>query len=130
MDPWPVSCSDLCLEELVRIHPFMSPAYMMPAAFLGLAGLLVWVATFRLRRRLAVEQRGRHDAERSLERTSQLEALATALLKGRTSLEVSEASLSELLPAIGASVAAIALATENDAELAVVHAVGLADGAA
>jgi signal transduction histidine kinase/ActR/RegA family two-component response regulator len=110
----------------------MPSAYVMPLAvsFCVLAGLLVCVAAFRLRRRVVLEQHGRREAERLLERTSQLETLAAALLKGRTSLAVSEASLAELLPAIGASTAAIALATEDQTELAVVHTVGFPDMAA
>ena len=108
-----------------------SSAYVVPLAVLlcVLAGLLCLVA-FRLSRRVIVEQRRRREAERSLERTGQLEALAAALLKGRTSLEVSEASLAELLPATGASTAAIALATEDETELAVVHTVGFPETAA
>ena len=110
----------------------MSSAYVMPlvVSLCVLAGLLLCLAAFRLSRRVIVEQRRRREAERSLERTSQLEALAAALLKGRTSLEVSEASLAELLPAIGASTAAIALATEDETELAVVHTVGFPETAA
>jgi len=110
----------------------MSSAYVMPlvVSLCVLAGLFLCLAAFRLSRRVVIEQRRRREAERSLERTSQLEALAAALLKARTSLEVSEASLAELLPAIGASTAAIALATEDETELAVVHTVGFPETAA
>src|SRR5258706_15024216 len=89
-------------------------------SLLVLTSLFVCLATLRLRRTLALERRNRHNAERSLERTRQLEALATALLTGCTSLEVSEASLAQLLPALGASTAAIALVANDDTELEVV----------
>jgi signal transduction histidine kinase/ActR/RegA family two-component response regulator len=96
---------------------------------LALAGLLC-LGTLWVRRTLVFERRARRDAESLLERTGQLEALSTALLKGDTSLEISEAALTELLPATGASTAAIALAVEDDTELAVVHTLGFTDIAA
>ena len=99
------------------------PAGVWLAAFAGLVGL----ATLWLRRTLVFERRARRDAESSLERTGQLEALATALLKGYTSLEISEAALAELLPATGASTGAIALISEGSTDLAVLHTLGFAD---
>jgi signal transduction histidine kinase len=110
----------------------MSSADILPIglSLLVLTSLLVCLATLRLRRTLAVERRDRRNAERSLDRTSQLEALATALLKGRTSLDVSETSVSALLPALGASTAAIALVADDDAELEVTHTLGFAESIA
>jgi signal transduction histidine kinase/ActR/RegA family two-component response regulator len=107
----------------------MSSFYTVPIGvwLLVLAGLLVCLATLWIRRTLVFERRARRDAESALKRTSQLEALATALLKGYTSFEVSEAALTELLPAVEASTAAIALVTEDDTELAVIHTLGFAD---
>ena len=95
-----------------------------------LAGLVVCLATLWLRRTLVFERRARRDAESSLERTRQLEALATALLKGYTSLEITEAALAELLPATGASTGAIALVSEGDTDLAVLDTLGFDDVAA
>ena len=92
-----------------------------------LAGLLAGLATLWLRRTLVFERRARRAAESSLKRTGQLESLVTALLKGYTSLEISDAALSELLPATGASTAAMALANDDDTELTVVHTLGFAD---
>ncbi len=109
----------------------MSFFYTVPiGVWLLVAGLLVCLAVWWIRRTLIFERRARQDAESSLKRTGQLEALSTALLKSYTSLDISEAALTELLPATEASTGAIALATEDDTELAVVHTLGFAESAA
>jgi transcriptional regulator with GAF, ATPase, and Fis domain len=120
------------LTEARPHSSLMSSADILPIglSLLVLTSLIVFLATLRLRRTLVVERRDRCHAERSLERTGQLEALATALLKGRTSLEVGEASLFALLPALGASTATIALVTDDDTELEVMHTLGFAESIA
>ncbi len=107
----------------------MSFFYTVPIGvwLLVLAGLVVCHAILWIRRTLVFERRARREAESALTRTRQLEALATALLKGYTSLDISEAALAELLPAVEASTAAIALVNEDNTELAVIHTLGFAD---
>ena len=109
--------------------PNMSFFYTVPIGvwLLVLAGLVVCHAILWIRRTLVFERRARREAESALTRTRQLEALATALLKGYTSLDISEAALAELLPAVEASTAAIALVNEDNTELAVIHTLGFAD---
>src|SRR6476619_5405159 len=87
------------MKPLVHVSAIMSFFYTLPIGvwLLVLAGLLVCLATLWTRRTLVFERRARRDAESALRRTSQLEALASALLKGYTSFEVSEAALSDLV---------------------------------
>ena len=91
-----------------------------------LAGLLVSLATGRLRRDLGHERTGRTLAEGALRRTSQLEALATALSKARTSSEVTHVCLSELRHAAGATAGVVALVADDGGHLDVVQVTGYA----
>jgi len=91
------------------------------------AGVLVCLAVRALHLTLAGEQRGRSDAESALRRTSQLEGLATALSKAQTPAEVTNACLSELLTAVGADAAALALVDDSGSQLNIVGALGYHD---
>jgi signal transduction histidine kinase/ActR/RegA family two-component response regulator/two-component sensor histidine kinase len=86
--------------------------------------LLVCAAMRGLRRTLQNERGRRNEAERALRQTSALEALARALSKAQTLAEVTQACLSELLPAVGAAAGAVALVSDDGRQLGVVRAMG------
>jgi signal transduction histidine kinase len=100
---------------------------VLMVALLLLICLFVGIVLRRFRRTLLDERGRRVDAEQALTRTSALEALSRALSKAQTPAEVSHATLSELLPAVGVAAGAVATVTDDGHELAVVQAMGFAD---
>lgn len=103
------------------------PADAITFAVLVLAGLVVSLAMRRVRQTLENDRNGRIVAERALKRTSELEALATALSKAHTLDEVTHECLSELLHAVGAAAGALALINDDGSSLEIVQAMGYAD---
>jgi K+-sensing histidine kinase KdpD len=89
--------------------------------------LLVCAAMRELRRTLRSERGHRNEAERALRQTRALEALTRELSKSQTVAEVTQACLSELLPAAGAVAGAVALVSDDERQLGVVQAMGYAN---
>jgi len=101
-----------------------NPAGLLLFAVLALVVCLVMRRLFVA---LIGERRRRGDAEAALRRSAQLEALATALSKAQTSAEVTHAAITELLHATAAQAGAIAIVTDDEAQLIGVEALGYAD---
>ena len=103
------------------------PADAIALSLVVLLIVLLCLAMRALRRTLGTERDRRTEAEHALRRTSALEALARALSKAHTSAEVTQACLSELLPAAGATAGAVALVNDHTSRLDTVQSVGFAD---
>jgi signal transduction histidine kinase/CheY-like chemotaxis protein len=122
-----VLISDDFFVEPLKSMRIQNPAEAIGLLLLAAAGLLVCFAMRSLHRKRVQEQRGRIEAEGALRRTSQLEALATALSKARTTADVTDACLSELLAAVGAAAGAVALVDDDGGHLNIVGALGYTD---
>jgi signal transduction histidine kinase len=114
--------------------PLSAPGIDWPATAVSVSLLIAVIASLFLairafRRTLRTERDRRAEAEHALSRTSALEALARALSKAHTSAEVTQACLSELLPAAAATAGAVALVNDRTGHLDIVQRVGFADSA-
>ena len=106
---------------------FDRPADALVLSLFVLASLLVCVAMRRLHRALGNERSRRTAADIALKQAAVLEALARALSTTETPRDVMRACLTELLPAVGGTAGAVALANDDDSQLDVMLAMGYTD---
>jgi signal transduction histidine kinase/CheY-like chemotaxis protein len=103
-----------------------SPASMTALALLMLSGILISIAIQRFRREAHDERHSRIEIERRLRETDRVQEFTAALSRARTSGDVIDVCLPELLHAVEAEAGALFLTSDDGTECELAHSVGYA----
>jgi len=126
-----IGVSTLTVADLFArpLHYSLTDANLVGLLLFVLLGLVVCLAISGLRRQVLSERQRRLDAERQATRLGDVEALATALLKAQTPIDIVRASLPHVIQTTDASAGAIALLTDDERCLEIVQSYGYSGAA-